>query len=86
MKFSEWQSPTGKWHTGNVYAYWWYVPRMLNITPCDYILLLKNKFHAKNFYYNKDKNFLTWDWENYKYCHSFTLWVNKQARERKYYI
>ena len=86
LKLTEWQSPTGQWHTWDVYAKWWYIPRMLNIPPCDFILLLKNKFKAINIRYHKENNYLAWDWENYSDCHKFTLWVNNEARKRSFFI
>ena len=92
MKFTEWQSPSGKWFTGDVSDlgngsnYWWYPARMLGLELTDYILLLKNKFNAINFSYNSKYNVLFWDWENYKDCHNFTLFINKEARKRKFFI
>ena len=92
MKFTEWQSAGNKWHTGDVSNlalgsnYWWNVPRMLNMELTDYVLLLKNKFNAKNFTYTKESNVLLWDWENYADCHRFTIFVNTEAKKRKFFI
>lgn len=91
MKYTEWESVSG-WHCGDVSNLaknsnsWWFPARMMNISLTDYIILLKDKFHAKNFVYFKDKNLLLWDWESYNDCHQFTLWVNKEARKRKFFI
>ena len=91
LKLSEWESPTG-WHCNDVSdlargsGYWWHIPRMLDISVTDYILLLKNQYHATDFHYNPDKNVLLWKWENYSDCHSFLLMVNKKAREKKFFI
>lgn len=92
LKLTEWQTITGKWYTGDVSDLaagsnnWWLIPRMLNVPLTDYILLLKDKFHANNFYYNMKQNFLTWDWPTRKECHNFTLYVNKEARKRKFFV
>ena len=93
MKFTEWQSAgTGEWHTGDLSDlahgsnYWWNVPRMLNISLTEYILLLKDKFNAFNFRYNSKTNVLFWSWPSYADCHSFTIFVNKEARKRKFFI
>ena len=91
LKYTEWESITG-WHTGDVSDlpngsnYWWHVPRMLNMDVVDYILMLKDKFHAIDFSYSKDKNVLLWQWKNYNDCHIFTRFVNLEARKRKYFI
>lgn len=91
LKFSEWESPTG-WQCNDVSdlahgsGYWWIVPRMLNISLEEYVFLLKDKFHATNFKYNKDANVLLWKWNNYQDCHNFTLFVNKEAKKRKFFI
>ena len=92
LKFTEWQSPTGKWHTNDVSdlahgsGYWWHVPRMVNMKLTDYILFLKDNFNATNFCYNEKDNVLLWDWETYGDCHRFTSWVNQEARKRKFFI
>ena len=93
MKFTEWQSVgTEKWNTGDVSDlahgsnYWWNVPRMLNMPLTDYVLFLKNKFNATDFYYNPTSNVLLWSWSSYADCHAFTLFVNKEARKRKFFI
>ena len=92
LKFSEWQSPTGKWHCNDVSdlgagsGYWWHVPRMLGIELPKYILFLKDKFNATNFSYSIEHDLLLWDWNNYDDCHKFVLFVNKEAKKRKFFI
>lgn len=93
LKYTEWQSANGQWHTGDTTRlakgsnYWWHIPRMLNISLTDYILLLKDKFHATNFKFFPDNEcLLLWDWQNYNDCHNFTLFVNREARNRKFFI
>lgn len=91
LKLSEWESATG-WHCGDVSdlakgsGYWWHIPRMLDIPYTDYLLLLKDKYHARNFYYDADANVLSWTWESYADCHAFVLYVNKEARNKKFFI
>ena len=91
LKLTEWESPTG-WHCGdtsdlaNGSGYWWHIPRMLGIELSDYIFLLKDNFHATNFFYNKEKDVLLWHWKNYADCHKFVLYVNKKSRERSFFI
>lgn len=88
LKFSEWQGGADEWRCADTTTWtgWWYPARMLNISVTDYILLLKNKYHAENFYYIKDKNLLIWSWTNYNDCHAFVLFINKEARQRKFYV
>lgn len=91
LKYTEWESVTG-WHCGDISDlahgsnYWWIPARLLNISVTDYILLLKDKFKAKNFYYSKDKNVLLWTWESYNDCHQFCLYINKIAKNKKFFI
>ena len=91
LKYTEWEQ-NGKWHTGDCSSlakgsnYWWRPAKMLNMELTDYILMLRDKFHAINFRYNYDHNVLLFDWPSYKDCHTFTLFINKIAREKKYFI
>ncbi len=91
LKYSEWESPTG-WHCTDISdfahgsGFWWHVPRMLDISLTDYILLLKDEFNAINFSYDIDKNVLLWKWPTYQDCHKFVLFVNREARKRKFFI
>ena len=91
LKLTEWEQ-NGKWHTGDTSSlakgsnYWWRVPRMLEMELTDYILMLRDTFHATNFTYNKERNVLLYDWPSYADCHRFTLFVNKEAKKRNYVI
>ncbi len=91
LKYTEWESISG-WHCGDVSDlahgsnYWWLPARMLNLSLTDYILMLINDFHAINFKYYKDTNLLLWHWKNYNDCHKFCLWINRKAREKKFFI
>lgn len=89
-KMEEWQSPSGKWHCGDVSALgknsnlWWYVPNLLGITPVDYFYLLRDKFHATNFHYKKQHDVFMFSFENLTDCRKFKNYVNKIAREKKF--
>ena len=85
----EWECD-GKWHCGDVSALaansnlWWYVPRLLNISPVEYIYLLKDKYHASNFKYSKEKNVLSFSFSSLDDCRKFKNYINKQARDKKF--
>lgn len=89
MKYSEWQGASGKWYATDISNFaegsgnWWNVPRMLNMELTDFILLLKNTYNANLSYHNE---VLLWNWNNYNDCHKFVLYVNKEARQRKFFI
>ena len=91
LKYTEWESSDG-WHTGDVSDlghgsnYWWHPMRMLQMEVEDYILMLKDRFHVKKFVYFKDENVLLLKWENYIDCHTFTRFINSEARKRKFMI
>lgn len=82
MKFSEWQGGAGEWRAADTTTWtpWWYPARILGIEITDYILLLKNKYNARNFRYFPEKNLLIWDWKNYTDCHSFVLYINRMSK------
>lgn len=90
MKYTEWESVSG-WHSGDVSDLahnsnsWWYPARLLEMTPADYILFLKDKYHAHSFSYCEETNVLLWKWSQ-KDCHAFTLFINKMSREKKFFI
>lgn len=85
-KMEEWQSPSGMWHCGDTSALeknsnlWWYVPNILNITPVEYVSLLKDKFNAKRIKYKNDV--LMFSFETLSDCRKFKNYVNKKAREK----
>lgn len=92
MKFTEWQDPIGYWHTGDINGlpqgsnYWYNVPRMLEMSLTDFILLLKNEYHITKFLFDEKSGFLTWRWNNYNDCHRYTLFVNREAKKRNFYV
>ena len=90
LKFTVWEQ-NGKWHCNDVSdlghgsGYWWHSARMLGISLTDYVLLLKDEFHAVNFSFPNQK-ILLWDWQSYTDCSRFANFINKEARKRKYFI
>lgn len=92
LKYSEWQNSIGKWYSGDVSNlahgsnYWWHAPRMLQIPLTDFILLLKDKYKANVTSYCFESNVLIFNWDNYNDCHKFTLFINNEARKRKFFI
>ena len=90
LKLSEWEQ-NEKWHCNDVSdlghgsGFWWHIPRMLGISLTDYVLLLKDKFHAVNFKF-PNQNILLWDWQSYTDCHNFVRFINNEAKKRKYFI
>lgn len=88
LKFSEWQGGAGEWRAADTtnFTPWWYAARMLGLPLTDYILLLKDKYHAEKFYYFKEKNLLIWSWEKYSDCHAFVLFINREAKKRQFYV
>lgn len=89
-KAEEWES-NGKWHCGDVSALaansnaWWHVSNLLAISPVDYICLLKDTFHAKHFHYTAKANVLSFSFDTLVDCRKFKNYINKKARENKYY-
>ena len=86
---TEWEC-NGSWHCGDVSALaansnlWWYVPRILNISPAEYVKLLICKFNAVKVKYFLDANVLTFCFSSLEDCRKFKNYVNKQARDRQF--
>ena len=91
LHLTEWETPSG-WHCGDVSAlaagsnYWWNIPRLLNISMKDYILLLKNKYHATNFHYSAKCNVLSYCFSTQSDCRKFKNDINKLAREKQFVV
>lgn len=94
-KSSEWQSGN-KWYVAdtsdlaNDSAAWWHPARMLNITPEEYILMLKNEYHANIDKWcpesNNGKSLLIFSWDNYSDAHKYLLYINRIARNKNWTI
>ena len=89
-KVSQWQGASGRWYCNDVAdlagpSAKWYTPaRMLGISLCDYVLLLKDKFNASGFKYNEEKDVLIFSWEKESDAHRYLLWINKMARKANF--
>lgn len=92
LKYQEWQSPTGYWHCNDVSdlagisGYWWVPARMLGITPADFVTLLVEKYQPDRISFNGKTLLYSWKKENYGKMHSFLLWINREARNRKFMV
>ena len=91
LKYEEWETPAG-WLCGDVSALaagsnnWWYVPILLNMSPVDYVKLLINKFKVKTIHYKANKNVLIFYFSTLEDCRKFKNYINKEARNKKFYI
>lgn len=90
-KMTEWYDSTvGTWHCNDVshgyqYAVWWVVPRLLNISPANYVKLLIEDYHAEVTYF-KDEDVLIFQWRNQSDMRRFKNTINRIAREKQFYI
>ena len=91
-KVQEWQNPIGKWYCNDVSdlagisGKWWIPARLLKLALTDYILLLKNEYHANIINYNKESDVLIFNWDNYQDCHRYVLYINRVARETNFKV
>lgn len=91
-KASEWQTGSGRWYVNcvddlaDISGLWWIPCRILNLSPEDFVLLLKDKFGADHFYYNKETNVLIYSWSKYQNAHKWLLYINAEARKKQFYI
>lgn len=91
-KASQWQGGSGRWYVdcvddlGGKSGLWWVPCRILGISPCDFVLLLKDKFNASHFSYRNDVLIYSWDKDQYADAHRWLLYLNKIAREKQIII
>ena len=91
MKLSEWSS-NGRWYVADTSdlahgsSQWWRIPRKLNMDLCNYILMLKNKYNAGNFYFvnyqetDKRNSLFLFSFDKYSDAHKFLLDMNKKLK------
>lgn len=92
LKMSVWKSSSDRWFCADVEdlghdsALWWYPARLLGISLTDYVLLLKDKYHATNFHYNKNILVFSWTEENKIYATKFKNDINALARKKNFRV
>jgi hypothetical protein len=90
-KVSNWQSAS-KWYCNDtadlagIAGKWWVPARMLGMSLTDYILLLKDQFHANIVSYNSITDVLIFNWESYSEMHKYELWINSMARKANFIV
>ena len=88
-KAEEWQGADGKWHIGCISDLgknsncWYYPARILDISPCDFITLLIEEYDAECHWLG---NILIYKWESQTKARKWKNFINKRAREVKFYI
>lgn len=91
LHYDEWQS-NGRWLCGDTSSFvnksntWWYIPNLLGISSVDYIMLLKDKFNATYIRYKVEYDVLIFSFDTLADCRKFKNYINKIAREKKFYI
>ena len=94
LKISEWQSVSGRWYAADVTGFsgWWTIARMLNMELNEYAHFLVDEFNAKidDFviypYEDKRNSLLIFHFNSYQDAHNFVLFVNREARKRKFFV
>lgn len=93
-KLSEWQSPSGIWHVAHIdnmrFNRWWILPQALGISYEDYILMLKEQYHASHFSFcifeDARNSYLGFGFDVYKDAHQYLLDMNKILRKKGWAI
>lgn len=89
---SEWQGASGCWYVNDVTDFtsvackWWAPVRLLDMTPVEYVLMLKNNFKAKDFKYTKEKNVLIFSFDTQADARKYKNFINKKAREKQFIL
>lgn len=95
-KASEWQDAAGNWWVAdtsdlvNGSACWWVPARILGISLTDYILLLRDTYNANivsyKDYSDKNNSLVLFNFLNYQDAHKYLLYINRIARNKKFFI
>ena len=89
---SEWQGASGRWYVNDVTdlisvaCKWWAPVRLLDITPVEYVLMLKNDFKARGFQYTKESNVLIFSFDTQADARKYKNFINKKAREKQFIL
>lgn len=89
-QMTTWES-LKRWHVNDVKnlsgaSAKWYTPmRILNLSIEEYILLLKDTFHAKGISYYAPTDYLSFYFTKERDAKSFCSYVNKAAKKANYY-
>lgn len=95
FKMDEFESPTG-WHVsafncvGPNQNYWFWPARVLGISVPEFVHLLIKEYHiipiSYTIYDNGWQPLFLWHWPNYQTAHSFLLRINREARNKHFYV
>lgn len=94
LKITEWQSASGRWYTADTtgFSSWWTIARMLDMELGKYAKFLVDEYNAilDDFiiypYEDKRNSLLIFHFDSYQDAHRFVLFVNKEARKRKFFV
>lgn len=91
LKLSEFEL-NGRWYCsdtsalGKGSAQWWYLPRMLNISPVAFVDMLIKDFHPDYIKYSQEHDVLIYSWRKQSDMRKFKNWANAQARKANFII
>lgn len=89
-KASSWQGGSKQWYCsdiedlGNHSGRWWIPCRILGISPESYVQILVETFKVSYISFNKEKNFLSFSWNNSVDCNKYKNWINQMAKKANY--
>ena len=91
-KMVEWQDGAGNFHCNDtsdlagIAGYWWVPARMLDLTPAEFVEWLITNYHPDFTSFNGVTFLYWWKPENYGLMHKYLLYINAEARKRKFYV
>lgn len=92
LEYSMWEAAPNLWFCNDVKdlagiaGKWWVPARMLKISLTDYILLLKDVFHANILNYYGDTDELVYSFKKRTDVKKFVSWINNQAKKINYVV
>lgn len=91
LKYSEWEI-NGRWYCNDTdgasdfAGLWWTPARMLNLSPDAFIEMLIRDFKPDHISYSREHCVLLYSWDSQAQMRKFKNWINKQARDKNFYV
>ena len=91
-KMVEWQDGAGNAHCNDtsdlagIAGYWWVPARLLDLTPADFVKWLIDTYKPDHVSFDGKTFLYWWNKDHYGLQHKYLLYINKVAREKKFYI
>lgn len=86
LRYEEFQGSSKYWYCNATarQVRWWHLPRLLDMTPADFVEFLVKYFKPDSVKWNGKT--LIFCWKSQTQMRKFKNYINKVAREKKFYV